>query len=401
MSAEIKTAAEFNAQDYNILIVDDTPANLKMIVEYLEHYGFGTRITRSGENALKRVQYDPPDLILLDVLMPGLDGFETCRRLKAREATRDIPVIFMTALASTEDKVKGFEVGAVDYVTKPLNQEEVLARITTHLRHRGLALSLQEQYRQLELSNQMERSRLLEAVREQREQLRALNNRLTAVQEEKQKQLARELHDELGQALTAISINLAAIEEDLPAKCGFIVGERLQEAVLLTDQTLERVRKLSLDLRPLMLDELGLIPALRSYVKQYVKRVKIKVKFEAVGLEQRLLSEIETALFRIAQEALTNVARHAQASQVHLHLQRQKAAIVMIIEDNGQGFDVAKVVGYNRVAPGSGTGLLGMRERVNLLSGRFNIQSTPGQGTCLAIEIPYGNKNESDKSIAG
>ena len=187
MPIEAEFEAEFKPQDYNILIVDDTPANLKMLVEYLEHYGFGTRMTRSGENALQRVQYDPPDLILLDVLMPGLDGFETCRRLKAKADTRDIPVIFMTALASPEDKVKGFEVGAVDYVTKPLNQEEVLARITTHLRHRGATQSLEEKISQLALGNEIERSRLLEAMGEQREQLRALNNRLTAIQEEKQK----------------------------------------------------------------------------------------------------------------------------------------------------------------------------------------------------------------------
>jgi CheY-like chemotaxis protein len=114
MPTEAEFDAKFKPQNYNILIVDDTPANLKMLVEYLEHYGFGARITRSGENALQRVQYDPPDLILLDVLMPGLDGFETCRRLKANAETRDIPIIFMTALASTEDKVKGFEAGAVD-----------------------------------------------------------------------------------------------------------------------------------------------------------------------------------------------------------------------------------------------------------------------------------------------
>ncbi len=401
MSRETGIVAEINPQDYNILIVDDTPANLKMLVEYLEHCGFGTRMTRSGENALKRVQYDLPDLILLDVLMPGLDGFETCRRLKATEATRDIPVIFMTALARTEDKVKGFEVGAVDYVTKPIDQEEVLARITTHLRIRGATQSLEEKINQLTLGNQMEKARLLEAVGEQREQLRALNNRLTAAQEEKQKQLARELHDELGQALTAISINLVAIEEELPTECRARLGERLQEAIILTDQTLEKIRKLSLDLRPLMLDELGLVPALRSYVKQYAKRVKIKGRFEAVGLEQRLSPEVETALFRIAQEALTNVVRHAQASQVQLYLQRKKGAIVTIIQDNGQGFDVASIVRHSHVASEGGTGLLGIQERVALLGGVFDIQSTPGQGTCLTIEIPCEDKNESDKSIAG
>lgn len=400
MPMEKNIASEINPQDYNILIVDDMPANLKVLVEYLEHYGFGTRITRSGENALERVRYDQPDLILLDVLMPGMDGFETCRQLKATKSTRDIPVIFMTALTSTEDKVKGFEVGAVDYVTKPLDQEEVLARIKTHLRHHGLTLSLQEKNRQLELSNQIEKSRLLEAVNEQREQLRALNNRLTAVQEEKQKQLARELHDEMGQALTAISINLATVEEELPESCGQKIKERLQEAIQLADQTLEQIRELSLDLRPLMLDELGLVPALRSYIKQFANRISTKVKFESIGFDERLSSDIETALYRIVQEALTNVARHAQANQVHLHLRRKKSTIIIIIEDDGQGFDVASVVDPSFQTANGGTGLLGMRERVTLLGGHFNIQSAPGQGTCLSIEIPQEKKYERDKSTA-
>src|SRR5436190_16796539 len=116
-------------QDYSILIVDDTPVNLATIVEYLESYGFAIRTARSGENALRSIHYDPPHLILLDILMPGIDGFETCRRLQADEYKRDIPVIFMTALTNAEDKVKAFEMGAVDYVTKPLQHEEVLARI--------------------------------------------------------------------------------------------------------------------------------------------------------------------------------------------------------------------------------------------------------------------------------
>jgi len=106
MSKDAKPSAKFNLQGYSILIVDDTPVNLGVIVDYLESYGFGIRIARSGENALKRVHYDPPDIILLDVLMPGIDGFETCRRLKADETTKDIPVIFMTSLTSPEDRVR-------------------------------------------------------------------------------------------------------------------------------------------------------------------------------------------------------------------------------------------------------------------------------------------------------
>jgi PleD family two-component response regulator len=211
MNPETKIPAKLNYAEYYILIVDDTPANLDVIVDYLQRFGFGIMIARSGESALQKACYAPPDLILLDVLMPDMDGFETCQRLKAEEATKDIPVIFMTALTSPADKVRAFEVGAVDYVTKPLYQEEVIARITTHLRLRDLTRSLQEKNRQLELTGRTERERLFEAVNQQGEQLRALANRLTEVQEAERKQLARELHDHLGQALTAISINLTAI----------------------------------------------------------------------------------------------------------------------------------------------------------------------------------------------
>jgi len=387
MSKSAQSPEKFNLQGYSILIVDDTPINLGVIVDYLESYGFGIRIARSGENALKRVHYDQPDIILLDVLMPGVDGFETCRRLKADASTKDIPVIFMTSLTSPEDKVKGFEVGAVDYVTKPLHQEEVLARITTHLRMRDLTLSLQEKNKQLEISSQVEKARLFEAVSQQHKQLLALTGRLTEVQEAERKQLARELHDEMGQALTAISINLAAIQKELPAECAAKVYERLTEASWLAEQTLEQIRELSLNLRPPILDDLGLIPTLRWYIKQYANRVDIKTEFKTNGLEDRLAPEVETTLYRVIQEALTNVARHAQASIVRLHLQRKQSSVVALIQDNGQGFDVAKILDQEGLP--TGTGLLGIRERVTLLGGKFNVRSQPGHGTQLTVAIPW------------
>lgn len=133
-----------------ILIVDDNSINLRVAVDHLEESGFVVLVAQDGESALKRAKYARPDLILLDVLMPGVDGFETCRRLKADIITQDIPVIFMTALSNTEDKVKGFEVGAVDYVTKPINREELIARITTHLRIQALTRQLQQQNQKLQ-----------------------------------------------------------------------------------------------------------------------------------------------------------------------------------------------------------------------------------------------------------
>ncbi len=128
-----------------ILIVDDTPTNLEVLTEAITEAGFEVAVATSGEGAIKQAQYDPPNLILLDVMMPGIDGFETCRRLKAYPLTRNIPVIFITALNDTLDKVKGLSLGAIDYITKPFHKAEVLARIQIHLDLQDMSSTLEKQ----------------------------------------------------------------------------------------------------------------------------------------------------------------------------------------------------------------------------------------------------------------
>lgn len=137
-----------------ILIVDDTPTNLGILFDVLVEAGFKVLVAQDGESAIQKVEYAAPDLILLDILMPGQDGFETCKRLKSKESTQDIPIIFMTALSETEDKVKGLQLGAVDYITKPLQHEEVLARVKLQLDLRNLHKQLQAQ--NLRLAQQIE-----------------------------------------------------------------------------------------------------------------------------------------------------------------------------------------------------------------------------------------------------
>lgn len=136
-----------------LLIVDDEPTNLKVLLTYLHDLNYEVLVAQDGEDALTKVDYVQPDLILLDVMMPKLDGFETCRRLKANKNTRDIPVIFMTALTETVDKVKAFEIGAVDYITKPIQHEEVSARIIAHLSLRKLQKILKQQNEAIENKN--------------------------------------------------------------------------------------------------------------------------------------------------------------------------------------------------------------------------------------------------------
>lgn len=148
-----------------ILIVDDTPTNLDVLLDLLETAGFKVVIAEDGERAIALAEYAPPDLILLDILMPGIDGFETCRRLKTNPATHEIPIIFLTAVSDNVDKVKGLNLGAVDYITKPLNHEEVLARVNTHVRLQNLAKRLTEQNERLEKEIQQRQQ-----VEEEREQ---------------------------------------------------------------------------------------------------------------------------------------------------------------------------------------------------------------------------------------
>ncbi|MFP4122166.1 ATP-binding protein [Coleofasciculus sp.] len=156
-----------------ILIVDDNPTNLGVLSDCLSGSGFEVWIAQDGESAIERVDYAHPDIILLDVLMPGIDGFETCRQLKANPSTQDIPVIFMTALSDTVDKVKGFELGAVDYITKPVQHEEVLARVRTHLTMRKLTQKLQQKNACLK-QEILERQQAQEALRQSEQRLQKL-----------------------------------------------------------------------------------------------------------------------------------------------------------------------------------------------------------------------------------
>ncbi|GAB1538376.1 hypothetical protein NUACC21_10360 [Scytonema sp. NUACC21] len=169
-----------NTEKGVILIVDDTPSNLQMLFDFLEDSGFKVVVAEDGESALEMAEYAPPDLILLDVLMPEMDGFETCRRLKTNQTTQDIPVIFLTAITDKVDKVKGLKLGAVDYITKPLEHEEVLARVNIHLRLQNLTKRLTEQNQLLEVEI-FERQRIEDELRRQTDELTEWKNRHEAL----------------------------------------------------------------------------------------------------------------------------------------------------------------------------------------------------------------------------
>jgi PAS domain S-box-containing protein len=224
-----------------------------------------------------------------------------------------------------------------------------------------------------------------EALRESRARLEVLSRQLLAVQETERRHLAHELHDEIGQTLTAIKLNLQAAQDAETADA----RARLGEAIAIVGQAVEKVRHLSLDLRPSVLDDLGLEAALRWYTDRQIRRTGLAIRLDTDLGGRRLPADLETACFRVAQEALTNVARHAHASRVWIELQQRGAAVELAVRDDGVGFDPGEA--RRRTAAGASFGLLGMRERVELLGGKFAADSQPGHGSSIRARFPVAH----------
>jgi signal transduction histidine kinase len=210
-----------------------------------------------------------------------------------------------------------------------------------------------------------------------------LSRRLVTAQEAERRNIARELHDEIGQALTVMQLNLQAM---LLSPVTDVVSPRLNESLVLVERVLEQVRDISLNLRPSILDDLGLEPALRWYTERQAALVGLIAGFHADSLEQRLDPVVETECFRIAQEALTNVVRHSQAKSVTVELREKDGQLHLRVRDDGVGFDVAVV--RERAVRGTSLGLLSMEERAVLAGGRLEFNSAPGRGTEVHAWFP-------------
>jgi PAS domain S-box-containing protein len=215
--------------------------------------------------------------------------------------------------------------------------------------------------------------------REYAERLKSLSRRLMEVQETERRNIALELHDQIGQVLTGLKLILE-IGARLPPEQ---VNRSLDEASVLVNELMARVRNLSLDLRPAMLDDLGLLPALLWHLEHYTAHTQVRVDFKHSGLEKRRFgSAVETAAYRIVQEALTNVARHAHVSEATVRLSTHQQTLLIEIDDKGKGFDTESVLSASETS-----GLAGMRERAVLLGGGLKIESEPGGGTHLTAEL--------------
>ncbi len=249
-----------------------------------------------------------------------------------------------------------------------------------------------------QLGLSIEHARLSKEAQDREKLLANLLHQVVEAQEAERKRIARELHDASGQSLTALSLGLRGVES-LLAKEQNAVAKQVHELGIMSTQALGELRQIIADLRPSHLDDLGLIPALRWYLSKTEERHALHTRFEVSGKTMRLPAECETILFRITQEAITNVIKHADASEVLVRLNIELPQIKLSIEDNGKGFSPAQVL--NQKPSLSGWGILGMQERVALVGGSVHFDSEPGRGTKISItafpfdlEQANGRKNE-------
>jgi signal transduction histidine kinase len=232
-------------------------------------------------------------------------------------------------------------------------------------------------------------TKLLEQSQVLQGQLRHLSRQLLLAQEEERKRISRELHDEIAQTLTSINVRLAALKIAATVNTKDL-QQKISSAQRMVEKSVDIVHRFARELRPTVLDDLGLIPALHSFVKGFSKQSRVHVRLTVYAAVEQLDSVKRTVLYRIAQEALTNVARHARASRVDVNIHKLARAVGVTIKDNGKSFEVERVLHAKK---NKRLGLLGMRERVEMVGGRLRVESAPGKGTTIRAEIPFTNGN--------
>jgi len=356
----------------SILIVDDDAKTRRALQELLRMPGCAMVVVASGEEALRRVLERDFAAIILDVQMPDLDGVATAKLI--RERSRHTPIIFLTASYEDERSVfRGSEAGAVDHVAKPPNANVLRAKVR-------VLVELYEKSAQL-AHEVAARKQIEEQLRACEENMGSLATHLQSVREEERARISREIHDELGQELTGLKIAFKDICNRLP-KTQRALRQKAEATLLLIDQTIQSVRRIASGLRPAVSDQLGLAAAVEWQAKEFRKRTGIRCKVVLPAEMPELDQKQATAMFRICQELLTNVARHAEATRTEVTMSADDHALTLTVEDNGKG------IGNVRLDGPSSLGFLGMRERIRPLGGRIEVDSARSIGTKVIATLP-------------
>jgi signal transduction histidine kinase len=408
-----------NAATVAILLVEDSATDAALLQESLlqlahpDAGGFRFTLAETWAEAAAHLQKQSFDMLLLDLSLPDSTGRETF--VRARAAAAHMPIVVLTGVADEALGLEAVRHGIQDYLIKGQAYGRQTARAIRYAIQRQQAevalrqaeASLQRERDQLEARVQertaelSETNRALQAEIVQRERAeeahRQVLRRLVASEETGRGRVSRELHDRLGQDLAALKLGLQVVAKQRP--CPPAMRGSISKLETLIDSLMRDIHRLAWELRPAELDDFGLEMALRRYANEWAALSGVPVDFHSQGVtERRLAPELETTLYRITREALTNVFRHAHAWRVSVLLERRADHVSLIVEDDGQGFDGAATLGASDIQ--GKLGLLGMQERATLAGGSVVIESNPGAGTTVFARLPLAFEPAANQPAA-
>jgi len=349
--------------------------------------GVGSQALAAGLQTLDLAKLH--ELTLVAELLPGVPVGKRAALIKQAGS------FFAEAILPLEKSHFSSQAAAV-YLRKII---ETLSQRTVELASSNLELNQEINHRKTAEAalkkSERHYSELLEQSDRLQEQLRQLSRQILSAQEEERREISRELHDVIAQTLTGINVRLAALKKEAATNTKGL-DRNIARTQRLVEKSVDIVHRFARELRPAVLDDLGLIPALHSFMKSFTTRTGVRTHLKAFAGIEELETARRTVLFRVAQEALTNVARHAKASRVEVSLQKQPDGICMKIKDDGKSFQVERTLHANG---GKRLGLLGMRERLEMVGGKFGVESAPGQGTTITAQIPFGKIRSITKPV--
>ncbi len=350
-----------------VLFLEDDSGYVRLIREMLKEYNRAmfepTHVTKLSD-AIKHLKTETFDVILLDLNLPDSWGFETFEKLRAESPS--VPIVVLTGITDEELGVMAVQKGAQDYLGKGEVEGNLLAR-TIHFALERKRI-------------EMERSQAVEELENSRQRFRNLSGHLQDLREADRKYIAAELHDELGGLFTAIKMEISLLSSNAGNQDK--MRNAKESLVKLADTGIETVRRISTDLRPEILDHLGLISAIQWYLNEFQKRARIRCKCMLNEEDIQMNKDRATAIFRILQEAMTNVARHSKATKVTVEVRKEEDTLTLKIEDNGKG------VNEEKINDPFSFGLMGMQERTMYLGGELVIKGVPDKGTKVTLSIP-------------
>ncbi len=396
-------------QSFRIFVVDDMPANIGVLSDFLTAQGFEVLIAQTGSSALQKIENAEPHLILLDIFMPGIDGFETCRRLKANPKTKGIPIIFMTALKDTVDQVKGLELGAVDYVTKPFQQEEILARIKTHLSISQLQQQLTNHNAELQAKN-ADLNTLTHTLVQQREELQVAYAELARAARLKDEFLANMSH-ELRTPLNAVLGIAEVLQEGIygalnpkQIKSIHTIEEGGQHLLSVINDILNLAKieagKVKLEMTPVSAEEIA--NACLRLIETLAQKKSIKISI-TVNIDMAIIKADKRQLKQILFNLLGNAVKFTpERGEINLEINgdSKRGTVDFIVSDTGIGIEkscmdmlfkpfVQLDSGLNKAYNGTGLGLSLVYRLTELHGGCVSVESELGKGSRFTVSLPW------------